>query len=75
MQRVSVELQGVWQCPRCDAEQSSLLTRGVNRKDIWLAPSVLVCRECGEPCRAESVANIVGQDGPVRKAKSSPKRV
>ena len=60
MKRVSVEIQGVWQCPQCDAEQASLMTRGVNRRDMWLLPSVLVCRECGEPCRAESVASVIG---------------
>lgn len=57
MKRVGVELQGVWQCPACDAEQADLLQRGT--RSAWMLPSVLMCRECGERCRAESVANVV----------------
>lgn len=57
MKRVGVELHGVWQCPACDAEQADLLQRGA--RGAWLLPSVLMCRECGERCRAQSVANVV----------------
>lgn len=62
MKRVGVELQGVWQCPACDAEQADLLQRGA--RSAWMLPSVLMCRECGERCRAESVANVVQVEKP-----------
>lgn len=59
MKRVTVELQGVWVCPACKSEQSSLLERSEARRGVWLMPSVLDCRDCGEQSRAESVAHQV----------------
>ena len=57
MKRVSVEIQGVWQCPACQGEQADLLVR--SQRGSWMLPAVLRCRDCGETCRAESVAHVV----------------